>query len=241
MRPVPSSSSCLGRLDGVYRYPVKSLVGESLRAALVAERGLVGDRLWCVQDADGKFGSGKSSRRFRKMDGLLSLNARYDGATPVIELADGTEHRGDDPAVHAALSTLVGRGVRLSREGQVSHFDEGPLHLLTTSALDRLGRAHGAPVDVRRFRPNLVVDTLDRQGFPEDTWVGRHLTVGDEVVLAIRAPMPRCVMVDLAQRELDPAPGLLRTVTEVNDANVGVVADVVRGGQVAVGDEVHAV
>jgi uncharacterized protein YcbX len=114
----------VGSVAGIRRYPVKSLVGEELTEAQVDARGLVGDRLWSVRDQDGKFGSGKSTRRFRRMDGLLDLSAKYDGAeVPVVTFPDGASFRGDDPAVHAALSTYVGREVTLAREQEVSHFD----------------------------------------------------------------------------------------------------------------------
>ena len=85
--------------------------------------------------------------------------------------------------------------MRLEPEGEVSHFDDGPVHLVTTSALRAVAEAHGGPVDVRHFRPNLVVDTGDAAGYPEDDWLGRRIIVG-EVELEIVAPMPRCVMVD---------------------------------------------
>ena len=62
----------------VWRYPVKSLGGERVAASLVNDRGLLGDRLWAVRDEDGKLGSGKDSRRFRRMEGLLGVSARYD-------------------------------------------------------------------------------------------------------------------------------------------------------------------
>jgi uncharacterized protein YcbX len=239
MAAVPTPS--LGRLSSVHRYPVKSLTGEALERVSVQARGLAGDRLWSVRDRDGKLGSGKSTRRFRKMDGLLALAARYHGDTPVIEFPDGVAVSGDDPGVHAALSAHVGRELRLSREQEVSHFDEGPVHLLTTSTLRSLEHAHRRPVDVRRLRPNLVVSTADQDGFVEDAWVGRHVAVGHEVVLAVRAGMPRCVMLTLPQRDLPEDPRLLRAATAANDALIGVVADVVRGGEVAVGDEVRFV
>lgn len=228
-----------GRLAGIRRYPVKSLTGEELEHALVEHRGLAGDRLWSVRDPDGKLGSGKSSRRFRTMDGLMRLAARYDGDVPVVELADGRFVRGDDPAVHEALSAHVGRPVTLAREGGVSHFDDGPVHLVTTSSLATLSRLHGQDVDVRRFRPNLVVDTGDEPGFVEQGWLGRRLAVGDDVVLQVVAPMPRCVMVTQAQRGLPADDDLLRRVTDVSDMNFGVLADVVATGRVAVDDAVR--
>lgn len=239
--PAQHPASHLGRLCGLRRYPVKSLAGEVLDRVSIQERGLLGDRLWCVRDSDGKFGSGKSTRRFRKMDGLLSLAAHYDGETPVIEFADGRSVRGDDTGIHAALSAHVGRSVTLSRENGVSHFDEGPLHLLTTSTLDRLELAHGSQVDVRRLRPNLVLDTPGGSGFVEDSWIGRRIAIGSDVLLAIRTTMPRCVMVNLAQRDLPSDGGLLQTATRANGANIGVVAEVLSTGDVAVGDEARLV
>jgi hypothetical protein len=225
------------RLVGLSRYPVKSLVGEDLDRVLVEERGLVGDRLWSVRDPDGKLGSGKTSRRFRRMDGLLELAARYDGETPVVTFPDGRVLRGDDPGMHDALSGHLGRPVSLAREQDVSHFDEGPLHLVTTASLARVREVHGSPVDPRRLRPNLVVET-DEAGYVEESWVGRRLTVGDQVVLAVRGPMPRCVMLTLPQRGLPPDGQLLRTVSDDSDLCLGVVVDVVTPGAVAVGDEV---
>ena len=227
----------LGRVGGVLRYPVKSLVGEHLDRVLVEERGVAGDRMWSVRDPDGKLGSGKSSRRFRAMPGLLDLEARYDGDVPVVGFPDGRVLRGDDPAVHDALSAHVGRPVTLAREQDVSHFDEGPVHLVTTASLDRVRSAHGRPVDARHLRPNLVVETTGT-GFVEDTWIGRHVRIGADVVLSVRGAMPRCVMVTQPQVGLTADRDLLRTLTEVNDACVGIVADVASGGYVAVGDAV---
>lgn len=237
--PEQPASSYVGRVGSLRRYPVKSLVGEVLPRVEVDHRGVCGDRVWAVRDPDGKLGSGKSTRRFRKMDGLLALVARYDGQVPVIELPAGDRLRADDPGVDAALSRHVGRPVHLAREDGVSHFDEGPsVHLLSISTLATLGRAHGRPVDPARFRPNVVVETAG-EGFVEDTWVGRRLAVGPEVVLEVRGPMPRCVMLNLRQVGLHPEAGLLATVSDVNDGQAGVVADVREPGVVRHGDEVR--
>lgn len=227
----------MGAVAAVYRYPVKSLRGEELEHAEVEARGLVGDRLWAVRDPDGKLGSGKSSRRFRQMDGLLDLRARYDGDTPVVAFPDGREHSGPGEAVERALSAHVGRPVRLAREGDVAHHDDGPVHLVTTASLRHLARALGEDVDVRRFRPNLLVDTPGLEGLVEDGWVGRELTVG-EVRLRVVAPMPRCVMTTQAQGDLPADPRVLRTVTDLNDTDFGVLAEVLRPGRVQVGDPV---
>lgn len=224
-----------GTVLEIHRYPVKSLSGERLDRVAVEERGLHGDRLWSVRDPDGKFGSGKSSRRFRRMPGLLDLAARYDGDVPVLAFPDGRDVAGDDPGLHTALSAHVGRPVTLGREGRVSHFDDGPVHLVSTSAL-RTVRDHGHRADARSTRANLLVDTGDAPGFPDDAWVGRRLRLGSTVELQVLYAMPRCVMLDMGQVGLPPDEGLLRTVTALNDGALGVVADVVVPGEVAVGD-----
>jgi len=231
----------VGSVVELRRYPVKSLAGETLSAADVDQRGLKGDRRWAVSDTDGKLGSGKSTRRFRRMDGLLQLTASLEGDhAPTIGFPDGRRLSGEDPAVHAALSGHVGRPVRLISEGTVSHFDEGPLHLLTTASLAALADHHGAAVTTARLRANLVIDTGDRGGFVEDGWIGVTLAIGADLVISIRGPMRRCVMVELPQRELPPVSGLLDAIGRHNETCLGVVADVIRPGSVHLDDPVEA-
>jgi uncharacterized protein len=220
----------IGTVAALHRYPVKSLVGEQLRAVAVDRRGIVGDRRWAVTDPDGKLGSGKSTRRFRRMDGLLELAAVLVDEVPVVTFPDGRRFEGPSDALDAALSSHVGRPVRLRAEGRVSHLDEGPLHLLTTASLAELAHHHGAPIPVARMRPSVVLDLSAERGFVEDGWVGRRLALGDEVVVAVTGLMPRCVMVDAGQRGLPPDAGVLRTLGAVNDACLGVVAEVLTTG-----------
>lgn len=228
----------MSRLLAIHRFPVKSLQGEALDLVTVDRRGCTGDRLWSVRDPDGRFGSGKSTRRFRRMDGLLELTAAYDGEVPVIAFPDGRTVRAGTAAADRAMSEHVGRPVTLGREEQVSHFDEGPVHLVTTTSLRTLARAHGTPVDPRHTRANLLVE-WDGDGFPEHGWPGRQVAIGPDVVLRVRDVMPRCVMVNAAQGDLPADGGLLRTITDVSDGALGVVADVEHGGVLQLGDRVR--
>ncbi len=231
----------LGRVACIGRFPVKSLVGEALVSAMVDRRGLVGDRLWAVRDVDGKFGSGKSTRRFRRMPGLLHLTARYDhDLTPMVSFPGGRSISADHPEMHDALSAHVGRPVTLAQEADVSHFDEGALHLVTSTSVARLSQLHGVSVDPRRLRANLVIDTGGDPRFDEADWIGRDLTIGEDIVARVRKPMIRCIMVDLPQVDL-PADGhLLDTIGRVNDAKLGLVVDVVSPGALRLGDTVRA-
>jgi len=226
----------VGVVGSLWRYPVKSLLGEALEHAAVETRGLAGDRLYAVRNPAGKFGSGKTTRRFVQMEGLFLLRARLEGDAPVIGFPDGTLLHADDPRVHEALSTHVGETVTLAREADVSHFDAAPIHLVTTAALRSLGGTHGA-VDPRRFRPNLVI-ACDGSAPVEDGWLGRELAVGDEVRLRVTARTERCVMVAREQQDLPEDPALHRSIVTRNENRLGVYAIVLRPGVVRAGAQV---
>jgi uncharacterized protein YcbX len=226
----------------IRRFPVKSMAGEQLTSAVIDDRGLVGDRLWAVLDADGKLGSGKNTRRMRRIDGLLRMQASYDGSAalvPRVRLADGREASADDPSVPELLSSAVGTPVTLARETTVSHYDDGPVSIVTTAALRALARVHETPVDPRRFRANLLVD-WPGDDWVEDGWVGQALAVG-EVRLRVDKPLQRCVMVDMTQQPVAELPDdgtVLKTLAAHHGLDFAVLAHVERGGAVRLGDPV---
>jgi uncharacterized protein YcbX len=224
------SARAVGAVAQLARYPVKSMAGERLGEATVERRGLVGDRGWAVYTADGGIGSGKTTRRFRRVDGLLEWRAELDGAVPVIESPHGVRGRADDPTTGALLSSDLGRPVMLQPEAEVRHHDESPVHVVTSAALHELEQRLGGPVDVARFRPNVVLET-DR-----DLEAGQEIRLGEEVVLRLGPAMPRCVMVDLPQRQLDRDGRILRALGEDGDPVFGFQAHVVQGGTLRVGD-----
>ena len=129
-------------------------------------------------------------------------------------------------------------------------FDTSTLHVLPTSSLETLSRAHpDGQWDRRRFRPNVVVELDDPpgDGFAENDWAGHSLELGADARVAVLAPMPRCVMTTVPQGDLPRDPLILRTLAEQNRvelpgygsyACVGVLANVSEPGTLAVGDEV---
>ncbi len=211
----------VGRVERLHRYPVKSLRGESPVEVDVERRGLVADRRWALREPDGRLGSGKSTRRFRAMDGLGDLHAWLDGSEPVVAFPDGSV-LSPGQALDDALTDHVGRPVRLAEEDDVAHHDDSPVHLVTDASC----RAVGA--DPACFRANLVVSAGGATGFVEDGWVGRDLTVGG-VRLRVTGTTERCVMVGA---------GALRTVAARNALQLGVYADVLEPGVVRAGDDV---
>lgn len=258
----------------LWRYPVKSMMGEELNATDITGRGLLGDRAYALIDAEtGKVVSAKDPRRWGKMFAFRSAFVappRDPGALPPVRitLPDGEPVTTDQPDVDRRLSDAVGRPVRLAASAPEApvidgywpdhewlespdasfevalppgtFFDGAMVHLVTTATLDRLrGLAPRSRFEVRRFRPNLVIEVADgAEGFVENDWIGRTLAIGDEVRLRVVQPCPRCVMTTLPQGDLPKDPGVLRAAVEHNGGNVGVYTSVARGGRVRRGDAV---
>jgi uncharacterized protein YcbX len=277
-----------GAVVSLWRYPVKSMLGEELTAAAVTDRGLLGDRAYALLDgADGKVASAKNPRKWPRLFDFRAafVDAPRAGAElpPVrITLPDGAELSSAHPDLDRVLSRALRREVTLdaTERGQqevvestfpnpwvpkaeeywpdmegLDHrdtvtdfelpegtfFDCAVVHVLTTATLDQLRELYPqGRFEVRRFRPNVVVETADGvQGFVETAWIGHTIAVGDEVRLGITGPCPRCVMTTLPQADLPRDVGILRTAARHNQANVGVYASVVRGGRVRRGDAIR--
>lgn len=227
-----------GAVAELWRYPVKSFRGERLDEVTLDGRGIVGDRAFAVRDANGKFGSGKTTRRFRLLRGLLDFAARTDGDGVVVSGPGGMSRRVGDPALDGLLSERYGEPLAVLPEEAVPHFDVGAIHLVTTASLGWVAAAHGGTGgDSRRYRPNLVV-SVEGPALVEEGWVGAEVAVGS-CLLRVTGPAERCVMVNNARDELAADPGVLRFLVERNGTNLGVYADVVRGGTIRVGEPVR--
>lgn len=241
-RPDNAGMLPIGRVTAQWKYPVKSLRGQPVDALQWDHRGAVGDRLHAVRTADDKLGSGKTTRRFRRLEGLLDFAAQAQAdEAPAVTGPDGRVLLAGDPALDDALSAALGQPVRITREAEVSHLDAAPVHLVTVASMAWLqDRLPGADIDERRFRPNLVVAT-DGPAFAEHAWIGRTLAIGDTVRLAVIERCERCVMVTLPQDDLAAEPRLLRLLGEERDVEFGVYARVVVPGETRCGDPVSLV
>lgn len=249
-----------GAIRSIWRYPVKSMLGESLESASVTERGVDGDRTFAVGDPS----TGRVLSAKREPE-LMTCRARMNGHGAVnVTFPDGRDLPVTDPVVEQELSRLVGRtlvvveaGVKESPRiemGETSattggpasefqgatgtFFDSTEIHIVTTSSLATLQTlTPGSQIDERRFRPNFLaeMDELSEQ-FVEQEWVGRRVKIGAEVVIDIIKPCGRCVMVTHAQDELPQDKKVLQTVARRNENNLGVLARVAAGGRVRLGD-----
>ena len=228
-----------GEIDRLWRYPVKSLLGESRTELSIDRRGVVGDRWFAIRDLNGKFGSGKNTRRFRRIDRLFELQARYEGDVLLITFPDGRVIRGDDENIDRKLSQVLGQPVELAVEQKVSHFDAGSLHLVTSASLRWLqSLLTNSVIDERRFRPNFLIK-LPGEDLIEHQWIGKKLKIGRELEVKITGLTERCVMAGFQQQELAHDSEIIKTIRQNSNLNFGVYAKVLKEGVARVGDRVN--
>ncbi|MEA2309228.1 MAG: uncharacterized protein QOI65_1514 [Thermoleophilaceae bacterium] len=166
-----------------------------------------------------------------------------EGASYELSMQDAEGLQVDDP------ERLTESQVGLFSPGG-TFFDTCTLHVLPTSSLETLARAHpDGRWERRRFRPNVVVELDDppEDGFAENAWTAHVLELGETVQVAVLAPMPRCVMTTVPQGDLPRDPLILRTLAEQNRVDmpgrgsyacVGALANVTSSGTLTVGDAV---
>jgi len=242
----------------VWRYPVKSMLGEELNQAEVEPAGIQGDRQWAVVDAES--GVSLSAKRYAE---LLSCRAWTNDSEIMIALPDGSEFPVSSTEAANGLSDLLGRKVVtrsaestqtiqhefptaitegegepfLWEPGTEAFFDRAPLHLLTTATLSELRRLQPESVFHRaRFRPNFIIDT-DETGFVENDWINRDLKLGS-LKCRVTNHKPRCVMVTRYQGDLPKDIEVIRTILKNNDGNAGVELRALESGTLRSGDEV---
>jgi uncharacterized protein len=218
----------------LYRYPVKSLTGESVTRLEVDQRGCVGDRQWSVRTEADKIGSGKNSRRFAAIPGLLDVRACERDGRVAVTFPDGSRCFVDEAEAATRLSQYVGQPVTFASETSVTHFDDGPISLIGRASVDALTEEQQDDVDPARFRANIHLATAGR--FVEDSWLGRQLQIGTAVV-GVEMTSPRCVMINMATADLPEQPGNLTAIGRINNACLGIIAKVITPGTISLGDE----
>jgi uncharacterized protein YcbX len=229
----------LGAVREIYRYPVKSMAGEGLSTAAVGWHGLEGDRRFAfrrIADTSG-FPWLSASR----LPALVCHRAWFPPGESGVRVVtpSGQDLAGESAELRALIAAACGEPVELM---QLKHgiFDEAPLSLITVATMRRLGEVSGVSFDVRRFRPNIVIDTPDGEPFSEDRWVGRDLGCGETVQIGITLRDLRCAMVNLDPDTAQADARLLKTAARLNDACAGVYGVPVRTGTIRPGDELYA-
>jgi len=208
------------RVQEIWRYPVKSMAGESLESVELSSAGVAGDRVIQVQNAAGRV----LTARTRPL--LLRHHATTGPGAEV--LVDGRPWMDGDVAKD--IVAAAGPGTRLVESDLDERFDILPLLVETDGALKAVG------YDRRRFRPNLVIGGVD--GLSERQWEGARLRIGP-VIIGMADLRARCIMTtfdpDSGQQDLE----VLRRVQREFEGKLGLNSYVDTPGRISVGDEVE--
>ena len=237
-----------GRVAALWRYPVSSLAGQSMRDLFFGTGGAEGDRTYGLFDV----GSGivaAPDRNPAKWDRAPRIRARLSGEEGLeVEIPGGGWLAAPDARSDRTISDYLGFEVRVRAyldgrpqpaDGSTTapRYRKAPVHLLTTASLARLKALHpvGDP-DPRRFRPSILIDMPEIEGsFPESDWLGRRLAIG-EAELTVSDPCRRCGFTAIAQDGFDRDPDILRNIVRHNAHNFGVYCTVDRPGRIALGE-----
>ena len=233
----------VGRINAIFRYPVKSMAGELLDVAKLGWHGLEGDRRLAFRRLNDK--SGFPWLTASKLPKLLCYKpfGRDHNAEPLpthVRTPDGKEYELRSKELREDVSGRYGSEVELMN---LKHgiFDEAAVSVISLNTVAGIERECGRDLDLRRFRPNIVIETDIVEPFAEDSWVGRTLMFGEgNSGAAVRVTMKdeRCVMVNLDPDTAESDARVMKTIVRLNENYAGVYGTVVGAGELRVGQVV---
>ena len=259
----------VGKVERLWRYPVKSMRGEALREAYLGFAGIHGDRVFAFRSSASPKGFPYLTAREQRK--LLSCQPRFRhpersalpanlvdaetlapgvGLTPAptdaadfmldVGLPTGQSLAIDDPAlVHALRDGVHGAPELTLIRSDRAITDCRPISLISVQTARRLGDEVGVPMDARRFRANIHLDLDGTNGFAEDAFVGRSLRLGAKAVVSILRRDGRCAMITFDPDTGESNPAVLKRVTQAHEGKAGVYAAVLVEGIVREGDTVE--
>ena len=257
----------IGKVESLWRYPVKSMRGEELDEIFAGYPGVYGDRVFAFTSSLSPKGfpffTGRDQRqmiryraRFRNPEKAARpinlAEAESSGANPIsanaselmieVETPDGKTIAIDDPALIDNLRANIDRKheLKLLRSDKAIT-DCRPLSIFAVQSAKKLGEETGTNVDKRRFRANVYVDLTNAADFAEDQFVGKTLRIGSKVVVSILERDPRCMMITLDPDTAEKTPAILKQVAQAHEGMAGVYGAVLMEGMIRKGDSVELI
>jgi len=234
----------IGKIEAIFRYPVKSMRGEQLEAATLGWHGLEGDRrlAFCRLHERGGFPwlSAGTLPDLISFTPLRREDGNGDGLPTHVRTPAGEEM----PLFSEALAHEIGR--RYGAPVRMTHlkhgiFDEASISVISATTVHEISRLAKKDADIRRFRPNIVVRSVHAVPFQEDQWVGGVLTFGeadDSPAVTVTMRDLRCAMVNIDPDDGRIAPEVMKACVHANQNNAGVYGTGTRVGRLAVGQTV---
>src|SRR5947199_6350020 len=240
--------SIVGKIDGLWRYPVKSMRGEELDEAFASFSGIYGDRLFAFESSASPKGfpylTAREQQRllqyrphFRYPDKAARpinlTEAEKMGANPVwadpaelmvdVETPDGKTLAVDDSALIDMIRADIDQKHQLTlMRSERAMTDCRPVSVFSLQSARQLAEETGTSIDKRRFRANVYVDLPSAQGFAENECGGKSLRIGPKVVVTVLERDARCVMITLDPDTGEKSPEILKKVAQAHDGMAGV-------------------
>jgi len=236
--PPSASGTEVGRVVGLWRYPVKSMGAEALTSADVTWNGFRGDRRWAFVRDDAAHG-GFPWLTLRQRADLAQYRpsfsdpSRPDASPTVVRTPSGEVVDITDAAL---AEDLYAAGASLVRQDRGT-FDAFPISLITTQTVARLAEWVGQELSPLRFRPNLLVEAISGRPFEEDEWVGWSLRIGS-ASMRVDERDGRCVVITIDPQTGEKEPAILRSVVAHRRGCLGVYGSTVTPGRVTLDDTV---
>ncbi len=261
--------SIVGKVESVWRYPVKSMRGEELQELFVGYAGVYGDRRFAFRSSAAPFGfpfftareQGKMllyRPQYRHPEkaatpvNLAAAEALPPGVTPMysssadlaldVETPAGQMLAIDDPALIGQLREGIREAHQLTLlESDRALTDCRPISIFSLQTAQQLSKEVGDRLDKRRFRANIYLDLESMGGFGEDQFVGKQLRIGSKAVIAVLERDPRCKMITLDPDTGKANPEVMKCLARLHDGKAGVYAAVIAEGMICGGDDVVVV
>lgn len=231
----------VGRISAIFRYPVKSMGGERIEVAKLGWHGLEGDRRFAFRRIDEPGGFPWLSASH--LPGLVLYQPfGRDEKSPEplpthVRTPEGVELELRGDALREDVARRHGARVELMR---LKHgmFDEAPVSIISLATIQRIERESGRSLDIRRFRPSILIETNRNEACEEEGWVGSTLIFGDVgsgAAVSVTMRDLRCMMVNLDPETARQDPEVMKAIVRMNDNYAGVYATIVKAGELRIG------
>jgi len=245
----------VGRVESLWRYPVKSMAGEQLAEAFLGFGGVYGDRRYAflsnAAPDDFPFLTAREKEHmllhralYRYPEHMVKPNPRFAGtyAALDVETPAGERLAVDDPRLIDRLRDGLRERHELTMiQSDAAITDSRPISLFSLQTARQFSQEVGTELDKRRFRANIYGDLGSLEGFGEDGFVGRKLAIGPKVVVEVLKRNERCKIITLDPDTADANPEVIRRLAKDHETRAGIYAAVLVEGMVAAGDEIRLV
>ena len=256
--------TAIGKIESLWRYPVKSMRGEEMAEIFLGFAGVFGDRCYAFKDRAARVGFPYLNANVQPQMLRYAPQFRYaerakqplnweqaEAISPGVTFADpdsedlsldviapsGERLSVDDPKLIEMLETGIGEKHQLSLvRSSRALTDCRPVSLISLRTIKQIESELGFPLNERRFRANIYFDFLDESNFSENDLIGRRLRIGAKAELIILERDPRCKMISLDPETGEHNPAILRKVAQEFGNYAGVYCAVLVEGRIKTDD-----